>query len=212
MREDAGMLGDLDRSVAAFLGSLLPEGTAVRFDPPAALRDEDVLLDAFLYDIREARPPVADGTLTRDDEGHVTGWQPPVRRYRVSYLLTAWTGGGVLARGEHDLLGAILAGCAAVYELPRHCLHGVLAGAGEPLPLSCAAADRAADAALLWPQLGIGARTGLDLTIVAPVVPPLATGLAPAVRSVEYGVRRSPPPGQPAASRPGRPEQRITEG
>src|ERR1700728_3953435 len=84
MREDAGMLGDLDRSVAAFLGGLLPEGTAVRFDPPAALRDEDVLLDAFLYDIREARSPVADGTLTRDDEGHVTGWQPPVRRYRVS--------------------------------------------------------------------------------------------------------------------------------
>ncbi|HEX6525012.1 MAG TPA: Pvc16 family protein [Streptosporangiaceae bacterium] len=225
------MLADLDRSIATFLGRLLPPGTTVGFDPPAAIPPaamppgmpaamppairpgEAPFLDAFLYDVREAQPPVSDGALTRDEAGYATGWQPPVRRYRACYLLTAWTGTGSIATNEHELLGSVLAGCAAVRAIPQPCLYGVLAEAGEPVLLTCAAPDRAGDAAWLWPRLGICARTALDLTVVAPVVPPLATNLSPGVRSVEYGVRRNHGRGHPATAptRPPRPDQHITE-
>jgi hypothetical protein len=88
MRHDARMLADLDRSVAAFLARLLPAGTEIRFAPPDASWTDGSLLAAFMYDIRETQPPALVGTLTRDADGRATGWQPPVRRYQVSYLLT----------------------------------------------------------------------------------------------------------------------------
>src|ERR1700679_3416478 len=89
------MLGDLDQSVAAFLGRLLPAGTAIRFDAPVASWADAPpaapLLGVYLYDIREApQPPAADAVLARDEAGRPVGWQLPVRKYQVSYLLTAW--------------------------------------------------------------------------------------------------------------------------
>jgi Pvc16 N-terminal domain len=227
------MLRDLDLSVAAFLGRVLPAGTAVQFGPPAVSWVADPpgapLLDAFLYDVREPQPPVADAVLARDRDGHPAGWQRPVRRYLVSYLLTAWPGagnGGPAADGasEHELLGSVLTGCAVTGAIPADCLHGVLAGSDEPLPLVCAGRDRVADATGLWAGLGVPARTALDLRVVAPVVPPLLTELPAAVRSLEAGVQRKPPgqatpgqatPGQ-ATSGQAQPEgwqrRHITEG
>ncbi|HEX4061748.1 MAG TPA: Pvc16 family protein [Streptosporangiaceae bacterium] len=204
------MLRDLDSSVAAFLSRLLPSGTAIQFGAPDASWASDPpqapLLDAFLYDVREAQPPVSDGVMTRDENGHPTGWQPPVRRYRVSYLLTVWPDAS-----EHELLGSLLAGCATVAALPLDCLHGLLAGTGEAVPLTLAGPDRAADALRLWAGLGVRARTALDLMVVAPVVPPLLTELAPAVRGLEVGLQRKPP-APPAAARPeGWGRRRITE-
>jgi len=227
---DGGMLRDLDLSVASFLRRLLPAGTAIHFGPPAAAAPGGPLLGAFLYDVREAQAPASDGRLARDGDGHPTGWQRPVRRYRVSYLLTAWPdGSGNNASepaddgtGEHELLGSVLAGCAVAEAIPEDCLHGVLAGAGEPVPLVCSAPDRAAEATQLWPGLGVPARTALDLRVVAPVIPPLLTELAPAVHSFEIGLQRtpdspspSPSPPPPAADRPPQPpgweRRRITE-
>jgi hypothetical protein len=211
------MLPDLDLSVAAFLRGLLPSGTTIQLGapdpswarPPATAQASTTgpLLDAFLYDIREAQPPVSDGLMARDENGRATGWQPPVRRYRVSYLLTAWPDSS-----EHELLGAILVGCATQAAIPPDCLHGTLAGTGEPVPLMLAAADRAADATRLWGSLGVHARAALDLMVVAPVVPPLLTELAPAPRAVEVGLARKPPPPPPAARPEGWERRRITEG
>jgi hypothetical protein len=199
------MLRDLDLSVAAFLSRVLPAGTAVQFGPPAAscatAPPGAPLLDAFLYDVREPQPPASDVVLARDEDGHPAGWQRPVRRYLVSYLLTAWPGGGDGAACEHELLGAVLTGCAVTGAIPADCLHGVLAGTGEPLPLVCAGPDRVADAAQLWAGLGVPARTALDLSVVAPVVPPLLTDVAPAVHNLEIGVQRTLP-AHPAARQP----------
>jgi hypothetical protein len=214
------MLTDLDRSVAAFLARLLPAGTAIRFCAPAPswadAPPESPLIDAFLYDIRETQPPAADGALTRDADGHATGWQPPVRRYRVSYLLTAWTEPDPPGTSEHELLGAVLVGCAAVHAIPDDCLHGSLAEAAESLPFACAGQERARDPALIWPALSVPARTALDLMVIAPIVPPLTTELAPSVRGVTVGAHRTPNGAGAAGTRiPGaraaRPEHRITE-
>jgi hypothetical protein len=226
VRDDARMLRDLDLSVADFLSSLLPAGAAVRLGPPqqaaqAAARGAPVL-GAFLYDVREAQAPAADGMLARDQDGRPAGWQRPVHRYQVSYLLMAWPGrpDGAGERAddggdEHELLGSVLTGCAVAVAIPPGCLHGVLAEAGEPVPLVCAGADRVADAAQLWPALGVPARAALDLRVVAPVVPPLLTDLAPAVRGMDVGVQRQPSPVRDD-DRPARPQgwerRRITEG
>lgn len=205
------MLADLDQSVAEFLGRMLPDGASVRFDPPATSwvsePPDPPFLDAFLYDIREAQPPASDGTLTTDPDGRADGWQPPVRRYRVSYLLTAWTDDGLR---EHELLGAVLVGCAAAYSLPADCLRGTLAEMAEPLPVACAGSTPACEHALIWPRLAAPARTALDLRVVAPVIPPLATDLAPGVRSlslVAHGRHHE----AAAGARQARPTHRITE-
>jgi hypothetical protein len=201
----AVMLGDLDRSVAAFFGRLLPDGTAVRFETPAPAwaqaPPEVPLLAAHLHDIREsAQPPSADAVLARDDAGRATGWQLPVRRYRVSYLLTAWTSDGPAS--QHDLLGAILAGCSTVEAIPPDCLRGILAAQAHPVLLSCAPADHAPAAPEFWPSLGIPARTSLSLLLVVPVVPPLITDLAPPVQDLKVATentaktRAAPPKGK----------------
>jgi hypothetical protein len=198
VRDDAGMLRDLDLSLAAFLTGLLPSGTAVEFGAPdaswASDPPQDRCVGAFLYDVREAQPPASDGIMTRDANGHATGWQPPVRRYRVSYLLTAWPD-----PSEHELLGSVLAGCATVAAIPPGCLHGVLAETGEPVPLTLASPDRAADALRLWAGLRVRPRAALDLMAVASLVPPLLTELAPAPQGVEVGMRRKPAPTPPPA-------------
>ncbi|HEY1918028.1 MAG TPA: Pvc16 family protein [Streptosporangiaceae bacterium] len=217
------MLRDLDLSVAAFLSHLLPAGSEACLGPPQAAQAQSArgvpVLGAFLYDVREAQAPAADATLARDDDGRPAGWQRPVRRYQVSYLLTAWPGDDAPGReppgdsaAEHEMLGEVLAGCAVAAAIPADCLHGVLAEAGEPVPLLCAGADRAAAATQLWPGLGVPARAALDLRVVAPVVPPLITELAPAVRGLEVGVQRQPPPtAQPAPGQQGWERRHITE-
>jgi hypothetical protein len=212
MRHDARMLADLDRSVAAFLARLLPAGTEIRFGAPDASWADSSLLAAFMYDIRETQPPAIDGTLIRDADGHATGWQPPVRHYQVSYLLTAWTDTGPLGTNEHELLGAVLAGCATAGSIPDDCLHGTLAEAGEPVPLTCAGQEPAGEAVRIWPHLGVPARTALDLMVVAPVVPPLDAELAPVVRTVNLGARHDLEEARTGEKRPSRPERRITEG
>jgi hypothetical protein len=206
------MLADLDRSVAAFLARLLPPGAAIRFGSPAASwagdSGQSPLIGAFLYDIIETQPPAIDGTLTRDADGHATGWQPPVRRYRVSYLLTAWANADT---DEHELLGAVLAGCAATHVIPADCLYGTLADAAEPVPLVCAGQERARDATWVWSHLGVPMRTALDFMVVAPVVPPLVTELAPGVREVSLGASRHLNETRPGRTRAARPEHHITE-
>jgi hypothetical protein len=215
VRHYAGMLADLDRSVAAFLARLLPPGAAIRFGPPAASWAGDPgqspLIGVFLYDIIETQPPGTDGTLTRDADGHATGWQHPVRRYRVSYLLTAWANAGAVDTYEHELLGAVLAGCAATHFIPDDCLHGTLADAAEPVPLVCAGQEHARDAAWVWSHLGVPMRTALDFMVVAPVVPPLVTELAPGVRNVNLGAGRHVDETRPGRTRPAWPEHHITE-
>jgi Pvc16 N-terminal domain len=209
------MLADLDRSVAAFLARLLPPGAAIRFGSPAASwagdSGQSPQVGVFLYDIIETQPPATDGTLTRDADGHAIGWQHPVRRYRVSYLLTAWVNVDALDTYEHELLGAVLVGCAATRVIPDDCLHGTLADAAEPVPLVCAGQERGSDAAWVWPHLGVPMRTALDFMVVAPVVPPLVTELAPGVRDVNLGASRRLDETRPGRTCAARPEHHITE-
>jgi hypothetical protein len=235
--ENEAVIHDADRSLEAWLSSMLPPGVGVRFDAPdpawARRPPERPFVDVFLYDIAEdVEGLTGDSTLVRDPGGRAVAWQPPVRRYRLSYLLTAWSAD---VSADHELLGNVMAGCAAAAIIPGDCLRGVLLEAGLPVQLRCApphgmagsrgtASTAATGTAGLCQALGVPPRAALTLVVVAPVVPAATADVAPPARSLDLNMaataqpaaatgqpaaasRRSapvtPPAGQPPAAQPG---------
>ncbi|MEU4569432.1 Pvc16 family protein [Micromonospora sp. NPDC023956] len=197
------MIWDVDLSVRAWLGSYLPPGVPVVFDPPdrcAQLDGERV--SAFLLDVEEDATGVsATWDDLRDDTGRLVGRRPPGRRYRFGYLLTAW---GPDTEREHRLLGDLLVGCAGCTAVPTRFLTGALARANQPV-VARSAPHRDGAAGSAWTGWGGVARTGLHLQLLVPYVPEATTDLAPAPREVSVssadrrGTARSG-----ATSRPGR--------
>jgi hypothetical protein len=216
------VIHDADRSLAAWLATVLPDGVTITFEPPepswAQRSRSESFVGAFLYDIREDSSGLGSGpTAVRAPDGALVARQPPARRYRLSFLLTAWTAD---VTAGHELLGSVLAGCAAQDALPPGCLDGSLAQAGLPVSLHCAPAGPAAQPLQLWPSLGIPPRTAVILVLTVPLIPVPRTGLAPPVRRLDLDVAAEPggvsPRGDPhasdgARSAPARERGRITE-
>jgi len=141
--DNGTVIHDADRSLAAWLASMLPDSMTITFEPPGPSWPQQSpprpFVDAFLYDIREAENGLtADLSPVRAPNGDLIGRRPSVRRYRLSFALTAWT---AEATAGHELLGSIMAGCAASEVIPPGCLHGALAEAGLPVPARCAPAE-----------------------------------------------------------------------
>ncbi|SCL35124.1 Protein of unknown function [Micromonospora pallida] len=201
------MIWDVDLSVRAWLGSYLPPGVPVVFDPPdrcAELAGE--LVSAFLLDVEEDSSGVsATWDDLRDATGQVTARRPPGRRYRFSYLLTAW---GPDTEREHRLLGDLLVGCAECTALPTRFLAGALARTNQAVVVR-SAPHREGTAGSAWLPRGGPARTGLHLQLLVPFVPEASTELAPAPR--EVSVNSSRQPGDPAGPRAPRRPGRISE-
>jgi hypothetical protein len=212
--ENKAVIHDADRCLEAWLGSMLPPGVGVRFDAPdpawARRPPERPFVDVFLYDIAEDIDGLsADSALVRDPDGRGVAWQPPVRRYRLSYLLTAWSAD---VSADHELLGNVMAGCAAAAIIPADCLRGVLLEAGLPVQLRCAppqgnsgtASTAATGTAGLCLALGVPPRAALTLVVVAPVIPAASAEVAPPARSLDLNMaataRRAGATGQPAAA------------
>ncbi|MEV4664207.1 Pvc16 family protein [Micromonospora echinofusca] len=197
------MIWDVDLSVRAWLGSYLPPGVPVVFDPPdrcAQLAGERV--SAFLLDVEEDPNGVsASWDDLRDATGQVTGRRPPGRRYRFSYLLTAW---GPDTEREHRLLGDLLVGCAGCTALPVRFLVGALARANQPVVVR-SAPRREGNGGSAWLPRDGAARSGLHLQLLVPYVPEATTDLAPAPREVSVSAgRHGGTSGAPATRRPGR--------
>jgi Pvc16 N-terminal domain len=226
------VIQDADRCLEAWLGSMLPPGVGVRFDAPdpawARRPPERPFVDVFLYDIAEdVEGLTGDSTLVRDPGGRAVARQPPVRRYRLSYLLTAWSAD---VSADHELLGNVMAGCAGAAIIPGGCLRGALLEAGLPVQLRCAPPHGAATGtAGLCQALGVPPRAALTLIVVAPLVPAATADVAPPARSLdlnvaataqragatERGTAVTPPSGQPLPAQPGQRRRweraRITE-
>lgn len=192
---------------------MLPPGVGVRFDPPdpgwARRPPERPFVDVFLYDIAEDTGGLsADSALVRDTGGHGVAWQPPVRQYTLSYLLTAWSAD---VSADHELLGSVMAGCAAAAVIPADFLRGALLEAGLPVQLRCApprgvagsqdGASTAAGAAGLCQAFGVPPRAALTLVLVAPLVPKVSTEVAPPARSLDLNL--APTARRPDATPPG---------
>jgi hypothetical protein len=155
----------------------------VTFDAPNkdwAARRNSPTVNVYLYDIREdlARREVEYEEI-RDKTGRVVERRPPPRRFKLSYLITAWT---QRPEDEHRLLGAVL-GCFLRRDaMPKDTLVGALADqplaiithVGQPPPQDRNLSD-------VWSALGGELKPSLDLVINAPFDPRRMVDVGPPV-------------------------------
>jgi uncharacterized protein DUF4255 len=211
---DGQVLRDADRSLASWLGRVLPPGVGLRFEAPdpqwPTQPPETLFADVFLHAIREDRRGRQSGwSEQRDANGQVTGRQPPPQYYQLSYLITVWSarqgsGGsaGDQALAEHEVLGQLLTACAHQPVLPADCLEGTLAVAGVSVALECAPADSQLTSAV-WSGLRLSPRAHFELILVAPAIAPVLADLAPPAREIELNASELPASGAAARGHAG---------
>ena len=165
------MIHEVDETLRALIvddpGS---SGIDVSFDAPTkdwSSRQGSPTVNVFLYDIREdlLRRDVGPQPV-RDDNGVVVGRQPPVRRFKLSYLLTAWT---QRPEDEHRLLSILLGRLLQFGSVPDEFLQGSLVDSPVPVVLDLAlppTADRSLSD--IWSALGGELKPSLDLAVIAP--------------------------------------------
>src|SRR5213596_3939990 len=135
------MIQDVDESLRALVKRDALNGSKadVAFDAPNkewSSRRNTPTVDLYLYDIREdlEQREVMWEDIRGDsrDSRLITERRPPPRRFKLSYLVTAWT---QRPEDEHRLLSALLV-CFLRYDaLPAELLRGPLAEIGLPVPL-----------------------------------------------------------------------------
>lgn len=168
------MIQDLDESLRALVrrDGLNGSGVEISFEAPTkewTARRNTPTVDLYLYDIREdlTRREVTWEPV-RDEHGRVTDRRPPPRRFKFSYLATAWT---QRPEDEHRLLAGLLTCFLSNETLPKELLAGalkdnaasVLISIAQPPPQDRSLSD-------VWTALGGELKPSLDLVVTAPVV------------------------------------------
>lgn len=194
------MIQEVDESLRALIRKEALNGSDVdiAFDAPSkdwAARRNAPTLDLYLYDIREDmhRRDFA-WELIRDESGIVAEKRLPPRRYKLSYMVTAWT---QRPEDEHRLLSAVL-GCVVRHEVvPSETLPVSLRELGIPIYMTIALPpppERSIGD--IWSALGGELKPSLDLVITAPVLVDDSPAVAPAVREeprLRFGDGEEPP-------------------
>ena len=208
------MIHDVDASLSELLrAEALNGGEAeIVFDAPTkewVSRRNAPAVDVFLYDIREdvGRRDVMAQPV-RNEEGVVVGRRPPVRRFKLAYLLTAWTR---RPEDEHRLLSQLLAALVRHDRIPDGFLQGQLSGEPTPVLLQLAlppTQDRSLSD--IWNALGGELKPSIDLVVVAPLDPVRRYHAGPPVQEpILRAVRtdRRARDGRAAGTRPPRPRR-----
>lgn len=167
------MIQEVDESLRALVKREALNGSKaeIAFDAPTrewASRRNAPAVDLYLYDIREdleRRETMLQDV--RGSEGFVVSRRPPPRRFKLSYLVTAWT---QRPEDEHRLLSSLLACFLSHQEMPEDLLVGSLAELREVVLLSIALPppqDRSISD--VWSALGGELKPSLDLVVNAPV-------------------------------------------
>jgi len=169
------MIQDVDRLLEEMVRRDALNGSAVElvFDAPTkdwVSRRSGPAVDLYLYDIREdleRRVPAWEDV--KDEAGErTTDRRLPPRRYRLAYLVTAWT---QRPEDEHRLLSALLACFIRNSMLKPGELIGDLAESDLPLYIDVAqppTQDRSL--ADVWSALGGELKPSLDVIVTAPMV------------------------------------------
>ena len=176
------MIQDVDKLLEEMVRRDALNGSAVElvFEAPTkdwVARRSGPAVDLYLYDIREdleRRVPAWEDV--RDGEGVTQDRRLPPRRYRLAYLVTAWT---QRPEDEHRLLSALLSCFIRNAMLKPEELDGALAEADLPLYIDVAqppSQDRSL--ADVWSALGGELKPSLDVIVTAPMV---------VTRSAPYG-------------------------
>ncbi len=167
------MIHDVDESLRALVqrDALNGSGVELAFDAPTkdwVARRNAPIVSLYLYDIREdlSRRDTA-WVDVRDADGRVTGRRLPPRRYRLSYLATAWTN---RPEDEHRLLSSLLSGFLRHEYFPPELLKGSLEGEETPVLITVALPpDDERKVADTWSALGGELKPSLDVVVVAPM-------------------------------------------
>ena len=166
------MIHDVDESLRALVRRdvLNEAGIEVSFDAPTrdwSTRRNAPALNIYLYEIREDLTRRGEQfEELRDERGFVTGRRPPPRKFKLSYLVTAWT---QRPEDEHRLLSAVLTCFLGFDAIPAEVLQGDLAEQGEPVRVTIAlplAPDRSITD--VWTALGGELKPSLDLIVTCP--------------------------------------------
>jgi len=168
------MIQDVDETLRALVKREALNGSQVEiaFDAPTrdwSARRNAPTINLYLYDIREdmSRRDAAMAPV-RSDEGYVAGHSPIPRRYKLSYLVTAWT---QRPEDEHRLLSACLGALIRFDVLAPADMHGALAEQSIPALVTVAlplGPDRSI--ADIWSAMGGEMKPSLDVVVTVPFV------------------------------------------
>jgi len=168
------MIHDVDAAVRALIKRDAINGgdVEVAFDAPTrewAAKRTTPTVDVYLFDIREdVRRRRVEPEPVRDDDGMVVGRRRPPRRYRLSYLITAWT---QRPEDEHRLLSSVLHAFLPHEELPRELLVGGLAEQPQPVYMTIGLPpppERSIGE--IWSAMGGELKPSLELVLSAPFI------------------------------------------
>jgi hypothetical protein len=180
------MIQDVDETLRALIKREALNGSQVEiaFDAPTrdwAARRNAPTINLYLYDIREDMTRREAGYMpVRAAEGYVTGHAAFPRRYKLSYLLTAWT---QRPEDEHHLLSACLGSLIRHDAMGPAEMEGALAEQTLPAYITVAlplGPDRSI--ADIWSALGGEMKPSLDVVITAPFVVSRQVEAGPPVR------------------------------
>jgi hypothetical protein len=168
------MIHDVDQLLEVIVRRDALNGSAVElvFDAPTkdwVARRSAPAVDLYLYDIREdleRRVPAWEDL--KDEGGKVKDRRQPARRFRLAYLVTAWT---QRPEDEHRLLSSLLSCFLRNAMLKPAELGGALAEADLPLYIDVAqppSQDRSL--ADVWSALGGELKPSLDVVVTAPMI------------------------------------------
>jgi hypothetical protein len=221
------VIDEVDECLRSLLERALGDDkAAIAFDPPSAewvAGLDGPLLDLFLYDVREELGGrTGDWEDVRDDRGVVTARRAPARRYRLSYMVSAWA---TCPEAEHRLLWRVLEAAPEQETIPAEFLPDRLRDQREPVTVQVAVPGpgTGVPASGLWSALGTRPRTSLEIVVLAPLAVPPAPGVSRAPRRIDLDVGREEAgrpggrPGPDGVAVPGRvvkrrAESRINEG
>jgi hypothetical protein len=190
------VVDDVDAALAALFAApkAKDQKLACAFDAPTvewSTKVKSPTLNLFLVQISEnldARP--SGWADVRDEDGQTVGRQPPLRRYDLHYVLSAWGGG---ADVEHRMLGSVLTLVPAYDTIPAELLAGSLAERELPVRLRIAQDDLGVSVTDVWASLGQPVRASLTLVVTAPLLPTLVTDLAPPAETLDIGLAGARP-------------------
>ncbi|MEO6125018.1 MAG: DUF4255 domain-containing protein [Ilumatobacteraceae bacterium] len=167
------MIHEVDDVLRALIKRDVLDGSEIEISFEAPSRDwaakrTKPTINIYLYDIREdlSRREVFFEEV-RDETGRVIDRRQPPRRFRLTYLMTAWT---QRPEDEHRILSQLL-GCFLVQDfLPPDLLVGSLKDS-ERVVVSTVAVPVGQDKQIseVWSALGGELKPSLDLAIIAPM-------------------------------------------
>ncbi|MCJ7709890.1 MAG: DUF4255 domain-containing protein, partial [Chloroflexi bacterium] len=200
------MIHDVDQLLEKLVRRDALNGSAVDlvFDAPTTewvSRRSGPAVNLYLYDIREdlqRRVPIWEDVRTA--AGEVSGRNQPPRRFRLAYLVTAWT---QRPEDEHRLLSSLLVCFLRNPMLKPGGLGGTLDESDLPVYIDVGQPEtQERSLADIWTALGGELKPSLDVVVTAPIVISLSTPFGPPVLAgPDIGISADGGPNERASGR-----------